>query len=63
MRFNLGRIRASLISWPLAPIVSRTIPGLAGWVKTISVQHNFDSLHVWDKPGLSGLFGLSRLFG
>jgi hypothetical protein len=25
--------------------------------------HNFTGLHVWDKPSLSGLFGLSRVFG
>jgi hypothetical protein len=24
---------------------------------------SFDGEHVWDKPSLSGLFGLSRLFG
>jgi hypothetical protein len=27
---------------------------LAGCGKTISAQQNFDGLHVWDKPGLSG---------
>jgi hypothetical protein len=28
--------------------------GLEGCRKTISAQQNFDSLHVWNKPGLSG---------
>jgi hypothetical protein len=28
--------------------------GLEGCGKTISAQQNFDSLHVWNKPGLSG---------
>ena len=27
---------------------------LAGCGKTILAQQNFDGLHVWDKPGLSG---------
>jgi len=27
---------------------------LAGCGKTISAQRNFDGLHVWDKPDLSG---------
>jgi len=35
---------------------------LAGCGKTISAQRNFDGLHVWDKPGLSGyLFYLVHL--
>ncbi len=28
--------------------------GLAGCGKTISLEQNFDGLHVWGKPGLSG---------
>ena len=35
---------------------------LAGCGKTFSAQSNFDGLHVRGKPGLSCLFGLSRLF-
>jgi hypothetical protein len=31
--------------------------------KTISVQQDFDSLHVWDKPSLSGSSGLFCLSG
>jgi len=31
--------------------------------KTSSAYQSFDGLQVWNKPGLSGLSGLSRLFG
>jgi len=31
--------------------------------KIISAQQNFEGLHFREKSGLSGLFGLSRLFG
>jgi len=33
---------------------------IAGSGKTISAQRNFDGLHVWDKPDLSGSSGLSH---
>jgi hypothetical protein len=33
---------------------------LAGCGKTISVQQNFDGLHICDKPGLSGPSGQSN---
>jgi hypothetical protein len=30
----------------------------AGCKKTILVQQNFEGMHIWEKPGFSGLFGL-----
>jgi hypothetical protein len=46
---RLLTLRASLISWLLPSIVCRIVAGLAGCGKTISVQQNFDGLHVWDR--------------
>jgi hypothetical protein len=34
----------------------------AGCKKTILVQQNFEGMHIWDKPGFSGLSGSSGLF-
>jgi hypothetical protein len=36
---------------------------LADFGKTISAQQDFDGLHIWDKPGLSGPSGLSGSSG
>ena len=38
-------------------------PDSSSFGKIISTQQNFDGLHVWDKPGLSGLSGFSGLSG
>jgi len=37
--------------------LGRTVAALAGCGKTISAQRNFEGMHVWDKPGVSGPSG------
>jgi hypothetical protein len=36
--------------------------GLEGCGKTISAQQNFDSLHVWNKPGLLVIWSVSPIW-
>jgi len=40
-----------------------TIDPLAGFGKILWARRNLTRLYVWDKPGLSGLFGWSGLSG